>query len=227
MWGGNKDGDAPVNFVTLQRVVRVFTVLLLPVWAHAQPFEVLVTDARDRPLQGIGVVVETTPTSPPPAIPPHAVIDQHDEQFVPRVSIVQRGTLIEFPNTDRVQHHVYSFSPVKRFELPLYRGNHHPPVLFDQTGIAVLGCNIHDHMVGYVLIVDTPYFAFSDGSGRARFASLPNDPVKVTVWHPDLRIGYGAISRSLTLDNDQRQLTISVPGSASARQETSLSWNDY
>ena len=105
--------------------------------------------------------------------PPKAVIDQHHEQFVPRVLIVQRGTEVSFPNTDRVQHHVYSFSQTKQFELPLYRGNEHPPVMFDHAGVAVLGCNIHDHMVGYVLVVDSSHFGFTDRRRTPRDRRAP------------------------------------------------------
>jgi len=195
--------------------------------AHAASLQIELTDSHDRKAIGLGVVVDTSAAEPAPAKPPTALIDQRHEQFVPRVSIVRRGTEVSFPNTDRVQHHVYSFSPAKQFELALYRGNEHPPVTFDQDGIVVLGCNIHDHMVGYVLVVDGSHFGFTDRTGRLTLDGLPNEPVKVTVWHPDLGVGYGAITRSVALAPGNNSLRVRLEQSWPASQEQSLSWNDY
>jgi plastocyanin len=200
---------------------------LLPVLGHAGSLDVTLTDARGQLLEGIGIVVDAPGPVQTGATPPLAVIDQRHEQFVPRVLIVQRGTEVAFPNTDRVQHHVYSFSPAKQFELALYRGNEHPPVVFEHSGIVVLGCNIHDHMIGYVLVVDSPYFAFSGHDGRANFAGLPNDSVKVTVWHPDLGIGYGRINRTVDLASGEAHVDIRIDQAWRPQQEASLSWNDY
>jgi len=218
-----------MSLLGLQRIAyaTACALALLPLPLRAGSLQIQLTDARDRSAEGIGVVVETTAPQPPPAKPPTAVMDQHREQFVPRVLIVQRGTEVSFPNTDRVQHHVYSFSPARQFELALYRGNEHPPVLFDQDGIVVLGCNIHDHMVGYVLVVDTPHFGFTDRDGRLVLNGLPNEPVKVTVWHPDLGVDFGAINRTIDLTTGKNTAQIQLDRVWQAKQEASLSWNDY
>jgi hypothetical protein len=81
---------------------------------------------------------------------------------------------------------VYSFSPARKFELPLYKGTEAPPVKFDKPGVVVLGCNIHDWMLGYVVVLDTPHFAMTDASGRARVENLPPGTYAVRVWHPRL-----------------------------------------
>src|SRR6478736_7443487 len=81
-----------------------------------------------------------------------AVVDQVDKEFTPRVNAILVGTPVIFPNHDNVRHHVYSFSPAKRFELPLYAGVPAQPVVFDTAGVVVLGCNIHDWMVGYIYV---------------------------------------------------------------------------
>lgn len=213
----------------VQRIAQAIApgLALLPLLGHAGTLEVTLTDARGQPLEGIGIVIDAPGPVSTTAIPPHAVIDQRLEQFVPRVLIVERGTEVSFPNTDRVQHHVYSFSSAKQFELPLYRGNEHPPVVFDHSGIVVLGCNIHDHMVGYVLVVDSPRFAFSDHDGRAEFTGLPNDSVKVTIWHPDLGVGFGDINRTVTVGSDASRVDVRIDQTWRPQQETSLSWNDY
>jgi len=199
----------------------------IPLVTHAASLQIQLTDSHDRNAAGLGIVVDTTSTEPTSPTPPTAVIDQRHEQFVPRVSIVQRGTEVSFPNTDRVQHHVYSFSPAKQFELALYRGNEHPPVTFDQDGIVVLGCNIHDHMIGYVLVVDSSHFGFSDQAGRLSLDGLPNETVKVTVWHPDLGIDYGAVTRTVALGPGNNVLQVKLDRSWPAKQEQSLSWNGY
>ena len=104
-----------------------------------------------------------------PASNPNATgkIVQKNKMFNPKVTIVQTGTSINFPNEDSFRHHVYSFSPAKKFELKLYSGVPTDPVLFNQPGLVTLGCNIHDSMVGYIFVVDTPFFAKTDDKGRA------------------------------------------------------------
>src|SRR5882672_5225476 len=89
---------------------------------------------------------------------PKEVIDQIDKEFVPGVKVIQVGTAISFPNKDNIRHHVYSFSPAKKFELPLYKGVPAAPIVFDKPGVVVLGCNIHDWMIAYVYVVESPWF---------------------------------------------------------------------
>jgi plastocyanin len=128
-----------------------------------------------------------------------ADLDQRDGQFVPRVLPVTVGTMVGFPNSDKVRHHVYSFSPTKRFELPLFSGRAGTPVTFDRAGVAVLGCNIHDWMVAYVVVLDTPHFAMSDAAGRARIEAPPGD-YTLRVWHERLPSDAAAPERALVLD---------------------------
>jgi hypothetical protein len=94
---------------------------------------------------------------------------------------------VKFPNSDSVSHHVYSFSPTKPFELGLYKGNVYPPVVFDKPGIVVVGCNIHDSMLGYIRVVDTPYFAVTNEQGVALIDGVPSGDYAVEVWTPRVR----------------------------------------
>lgn len=110
-------------------------------------------------------------------------IQQKDRKFIPLVSAVQVGTSINFPNNDTVRHHVYSFSPAKSFELKLYAGKPELPVVFDKAGTVVVGCNIHDQMVAYIKVVDTPYFVKTDASGKGKLNQLPAGKYTVKVWH--------------------------------------------
>lgn len=134
-----------------------------------------------------------------------AVMDQKNRQFVPHVLPVQVGTSVQFPNSDDIRHQVYSFSPAKKFQLPLYTGTPANPVVFDKPGVAILGCNIHDQMSAYVVVVDTPYFAATGRDGRVTLPNLGAGRYVVHVWHADLK----ADSLSLTLGaSEQRDLAI-------------------
>ena len=111
-------------------------------------------------------------------------IAQENGQFDPLVTAVQTGTAIAFPNNDDVHHNVYSISRAKRFQLPLYKDKAPDPVVFDKPGSVVLGCNIHDWMVAYVKVVDSPHFAKTDENGRVEVDDLSDIEYEVEVWHP-------------------------------------------
>lgn len=113
-----------------------------------------------------------------------AAIEQRGKEFIPYVTVVQTGTAVDFPNNDTIRHHVYSFSPPKHFEIKLYAGKPSQPVVFDQPGEIALGCNIHDWMEAYVLVVDTPYFAKTGSDGRAAIANVPPGRYRLRLWHP-------------------------------------------
>ena len=158
--------------------------LALP--AAAGTIDVRVTDGR-----GSGVkdaVVYATPEGRPiPAPKKTAVMDQKDRMFIPHVLAIQTGTEVQFPNSDDVRHHVYSFSPAKQFQLPLYKGIPANNVVFDKAGVATLGCNIHDRMSAFIVVVDTPHFEKTDGNGRASLPDLEPGRYSVRVWYPDMR----------------------------------------
>ena len=118
---------------------------------------------------------------------PKAIIDQVNRRFVPRILVIQAGTSVSFPNSDNIRHSVYSFSPPKIFTLKLYSGVPASPVVFDKAGIVVLGCNIHDSMVAWVLVVDTPFFTHTDGSGAAALANLPPGRYTLRAWSNSMR----------------------------------------
>ena len=118
--------------------------------------------------------------------PEFYAMDQVDKEFVPFVKPVLAGSTVHFPNSDKIRHQVYSFSSPKKFELPLYAATQAPDVVFDKPGVVVLGCNIHDWMVGYIYVADTPYFAKTDVAGMATIAGMPSGDYTVRIWHPGL-----------------------------------------
>ncbi len=157
--------------------------------ACAASFQVDVVDQNGAPLADAVVYAIPLGGKLPEAKPATAIVDQIKRQFVPLVSVVQTGTAITFPNKDNFEHDVYSFSPAKKFELHLYHGVPANPVVFDKPGLVVMGCNIHDSMVAYVLVVDTPWFAKTDANGHASIENLPADNYRLTAWHYRLTEG--------------------------------------
>ncbi len=150
--------------------------------AHAAPWTVLVRGQDGKPLADAVVAVEIKGQRSTNSAA-KAEISQKDRQFLPYVLVVQTGTAVSFPNFDTVRHHVYSFSPTKKFDLKLYAGTPAAPVVFDKGGVATLGCNIHDQMSAHVVVVDTPVFAKTDASGVAKL-ELPAGDHQLKTWHP-------------------------------------------
>jgi plastocyanin len=160
---------------------------LSPAQSVTGSVEARVDDDRGKPVADAVVSVSPPAVSAPVPRATPVVMDQQNKEFVPHVLAVAIGTPVAFPNRDNIRHHVYSFSPAKRFELPLYIGTPTAPVVFDKPGVVVLGCNIHDWMVGYVYVVATPYFAKTGPDGRARVGELPAGDYEVRVWHPRMK----------------------------------------
>jgi plastocyanin len=149
---------------------------------QAQPFTAQIVDAGGQPVAGAVLSLAGAPLINAAGV---AVMDQIDKQFMPAVLAVATGTHVTFPNSDDIRHQVYSFSPAKRFELRLYEGTPSTPVTFDQPGLVVLGCNIHDWMLGYIYVTDDPWFAVSDEQGRVQL-DVPTGTYPSTLWHPAL-----------------------------------------
>ncbi len=137
-----------------------------------------------------GVLVLAEPAAPAarpaarPAAAQRAVMDQRNLQFVPDVLVVRTGTLVEFPNSDQVRHQVYSFSGAKSFQLPLYAGRPQQPVLFEKPGLVTLGCNIHDNMIGFIYVTDTPWYGRTAADGTLTLRDLPAGDYTLRIWHP-------------------------------------------
>ncbi|HJV03380.1 MAG TPA: methylamine utilization protein [Burkholderiaceae bacterium] len=156
-------------------------VCLCCVAGHAAALTVQVVDAGGAGLANTVIFAEPEGGAAPRTMAP-GEISQKGLKFIPLVTVVQTGSKIYFPNRDKVRHHIYSFSPAHKFDQKLYSGEEAAPQLFDKAGTVVLGCNIHDKMLAYVKVVDTPYFAKSDASGAAHL-DLPAGKYTVKAWH--------------------------------------------
>jgi plastocyanin len=173
--------------------------------AQTAELAVRVIDEQGQPVAD--AVVVAVPSDGDLRLPARAregVVDQVDKEFTPKVTAILVGTPVTFPNNDNVRHQVYSFSPAKRFELPLYAGVPAQPVVFDKPGVVVLGCNIHDWMIGYVYVSESPWFAKTGKDGRAAIAELPPREYVVRVWHPQLESAEEATRKTVDASQPRR-----------------------
>jgi len=141
-----------------------------------------------------------------------AEVAQANRQVAPQVSVVTVGSQVLFPNHDTVRHHVYSFSPAKTFELKLYSGKPSNPVLFDRSGVVILGCNIHDNMAAWVVVVETPYFGKTDANGRLTLDAVPNGNYQLHAWHNSFAVGAPVQEQSLQVSNTESSIAFTLAG---------------
>jgi plastocyanin len=197
----------------------------------AATLEVSVVDEHGKPLADVAVYATPHGAAPSAAaVPGTAIMDQQNHQFVPHVLVVRTGTAVTFPNSDNVSHHVYSFSPTKPFELGLYKGNAYPPVVFDKSGIVVVGCNIHDSMLGYIRVVDTPHFAVTNARGVALLDDVPSGELVVEAWTPRVRPEALPAARHVAVADAPVAAEIRITGRlapAHAHGGGSLTWDRY
>ncbi len=151
--------------------------------ASAAQLTVAVTNPQGAAVRDAVVWLESA-AGVPKSAPKPAEIRQADQEFDPFVTVVGTGARVLFPNRDKVKHHVYSFSKALSFEIQLYSGTPSEPIVFDKAGVVVIGCNIHDWMLAYVVVLDSPWFAKSAADGRAQLANLPAGRYTLHVWHP-------------------------------------------
>lgn len=177
------------------RAILTAAAVLASTPAAAGDVTVVVTSQAGQPVRDAVVMVRAPGAAPSrPAGP--LVMAQQNVSFQPYVLIVPLGATVAFPNRDRVRHHVYSFSPAKKFELKLYGRDESRTVTFDKPGPVSLGCNIHDRMIGFVYVTETPYAAKTGVDGVAIVRNVPAGSATLQVWHPDIR-GRAAIGRPL------------------------------
>jgi plastocyanin len=185
--------------------------------AHATHVTIEVKTAAGAAAVNAVVVVDAQTAVAAPARD-RAVVDQVNKQFDPQINIVRTGSTIVFPNHDQIHHQVYSFSDAKRFELDLYAGSRNASEVFDKPGLVVLGCNIHDRMLAFVAVVDTPYFAKLSATGTGDF-DLPPGRYTVSAWHPEL----GAV-RKQTLNVEAAPANMTLTLAASPDYDPVAAW---
>ncbi len=176
--------------------------------SYAGNIAVTLLDNQQKPLANAVVYLLPKTASEEP-VEKMAIMDQVDTQFYPHILAVQRNTQVSFPNSDSIQHHVYSFSSAKVFELELYKGLRADPLLFDNLGVVEMGCNVHDWMLGYIYVVDTPYFKKSGIAGEV-IINVPDGEYTLKAWHPRISDSPESFQMMLSVRGDI-QVKMSVP----------------
>lgn len=206
--------------------------LALTAWtagAAAASLVVKVTRPDGKPVAGAVVLLHGPPGSKLP-LPATFIVDQVNQTFTPDLTVIPVGSTVTFPNSDKVSHQVYSFSPTKRFQLPLYRGTPYAPITFANTGIVTLGCNIHDDMIAYLIVTNAGWYGRTAQDGSWSSPELPAGDFRIEVWHPRMREATEMIERPLKLE-------AALSGRLNIRLTRSLrpeplgakprSWSDY
>jgi plastocyanin len=200
-------------------------------WAGAGTLAIRVVDAQGKPISGAAVTIQDVATKRPHAAPIDAVMDQIGLAFTPSLLVVPVGSRVSFPNSDAVSHQVYSFSPAKKFQLPLYRGKPYPPQIFDNPGLVTVGCNIHDDMLGHIIVTDAPFYGLTSKDGTYSKASLSTGDYELKVWRPqtrDMTKPWTATVKIHDVD-DVQTLELKSPDIVRVVQRTAAkaSWDSY
>lgn len=184
----------------MHRFVTALVALLLTLPLAAATLEVQFLYPDGSAVQD--AIVYALPAKPMALQRKVATMDQKDRMFLPHVLPIQTGTWVEFPNSDNIRHQVYSLSPAKRFQLPLYTGKPAFPIQFSTPGVVTLGCNIHEQMSAYIVVVDTPYFGKLE-NGKATIPDVTAGQYTLKVWFPEMR--EEPKSQTVTLGTDEKK----------------------
>lgn len=211
------------------KLILVFTLFSVSFFVQSNQISVKVL-TQERQRVGNVVVYLTPKASKVSAISNKIeIMDQVNTQFSPHILAVQKDSQVRFPNSDSIKHHVYSFSQAKTFELQLYKELQADPLLFSNTGAVELGCNIHDWMLGYIFVVDTPYFGKTDSEGNLTL-ELPDGDYQLDVWHPRIQDKFSVLSRPLSLPSTSDiEIVLSSPLLPDVNQYEDISgeFSDY
>lgn len=204
----------------MRLLALVVLLLSLPAVGLAGDLTISVRDSAGRPVRDAVVTVHPAAGAPGPirfAWPLR--VTQQQLQFQPYVLVVPVGQAVSFPNLDRVRHHVYSFSRGNRFEIELYGRDETRSHTFRAPGTVAIGCNIHDQMLAYIRVVDTPFAAKTEASGDVVLRNVPAGAATLRVWHPTLNVRGNESARPITVTAADGRQTFSgdFSGRASAR----------
>ena len=159
-----------------------FSLALFCSQLSAASLTISISNQQQQPLAD--AVVELRSQNTAQIAPQRFQVAQQQLTFVPFVSAVPAGSIVEFPNLDKTRHHVYSFSPAKQFEIKLYADKPEKPITFDTPGIVALGCNIHDYMQAYIYISESNLVAVSNEAGQLQWPDIAPGEYQLYVWHP-------------------------------------------
>ena len=211
------------------RYVFHAALLLCGTVVQAAPFDMQFVDVDGRPVAGTVVALRSTDPARAASTPVAAMMDQLDLQFVPHVLVVPRGSSVSFRNSDKVGHQVYSFSPAKRFELPLYRGEPREPQVFGVSGVVTLGCNIHDQMRAYVYVIDGQHHGRTDAQGRWSETDVVPGEYVLSIWHPRSRTSGPVLEQKILVGTGTARHVLRAATGLKLRSESQVpaNWDAY
>lgn len=200
------------------------TLLLMASSLSIQAATITVVDRNNKPIPNLIVGFDSHSSVSNATVNNIAVMDQVDAQFQPEVLLISKGQWVDFPNSDNVRHHVYSFSSPKPFEIKMFSGSEADAIQFDKSGLVVLGCNIHDSMIGYIYVSDQEVTKISDSTGKVELLSTDlvnidrgatnSSTVSATLWHPllsatntkriDVQIDLSLHEQTISIDMQQK-----------------------
>jgi plastocyanin len=171
-----------VHSITQRIVICACCVFLFLRCFNALAHSIRVVDQFGNPIENVVISFneDKTSTFDTNAM---AIMDQVNMQFLPKVLVIQKNQSVAFPNSDNTRHHIYSFSKPKPFEIKMFKGGDSKKLTFEQSGIVVLGCNIHDKMIGYIYVAENKNTAITNAQG---IAEVPAMGLSLKLWHPKL-----------------------------------------
>ncbi|WDD98586.1 hypothetical protein [Thalassomonas actiniarum] len=184
-----------VNF--RQFLLLAFALLSLPL--HALSLKVQVVDPADKPLENMVVYLEPLGGQQQGKTTKTVDIGQVNKTFTPYISVIQSGNAVRFYNQDDITHHIYSVTGSHKFSIKIRSGQEMLKQDFVETGEVVMGCNIHDWMSGYLLVLDTPYFDKTNSGGQLILDVAEPGQYRITVWHPQLQEKNNRLVQAFTL----------------------------
>jgi plastocyanin len=190
--------------------LAVLGIATLAANASARTISGQVLGQDGKPIAKAVVFVQEPASLQPASAASTAIMDQFNKTFVPEMLPIAVGTQVRFPNRDQIRHHVYSFSRPKRFELPLYKGEDAPPVLFDKPGVVKIGCNIHDWMSAIILVLPNDHYAVTKDDGTFSLPNLNAGQYTITAWHAQSRDKTEDVAQRIAVADQDQQLTFKL-----------------
>ena len=172
--------------------------LIVSIFAYSAEITISVVDQKSNAVTD-GYVELYALSGQEKSTPGSGEVDQVDKEFTPLYSAVAVGSTVLFPNSDNIQHQIYSFSKSKKFDLPLFAKNDQKKVTFDKAGIIHMGCNIHDWMLSFLYVYESKFFGQTDTNGSISFSSVPDGEYELRIWSPRLKNNRSIVKQTITL----------------------------
>jgi plastocyanin len=215
--------------MTTQRLTLLVALLafFLTQICCAYDLHVQVLSSDNKPLSDAVVYIESS-TENIVVLEKTAIMDQQNKAFVPHVLAVPVGTLVDFPNTDSVNHYVYSFSEIKKFQFKLFKGNleKHQTQL-DKPGLITIGCNIHDFMLGYIFVAPTPYVGVSNNAGRVDLKIPDKGEFSLAIWHELSNESLNTLTQKINVENNPKNILLKFTKPLKPQRKMSHETDDY